>query len=137
MHSSKEGHLISKKTKEEGSHYGSLLDRRYGGPDLAAGSKEKNKTRPKNVGTAFARIFGSGDTIQHKTCCCLFSQVATNFLKFQLQQIHLLFGQIHFVIWTNTFDISITTKTFGYLDNYILTFQFNNKYICYLDKYLL
>ena len=61
-------------SKEEGSHYGSLLDKQW--PTWRAEWQERKKTRPKNVGTAFAEIFGT-DTMQSKTCCCLISQVAT------------------------------------------------------------
>ena len=45
-------------SKEEGSHYGSLLDKQW--PTWRAEWQERKKTRPKNVGTAFAEIFGTG-----------------------------------------------------------------------------
>ena len=147
LHSSKGGPIWYQRPKKKDLIIGRYLT--GSGPDLAAGSKERNKTRPKNVGTAFAQIFGSGDTMQHKTCCCLFSQVVTyffenldkNILTFDLQQIHLLFGQIHCVICkihnavqnmllpdlsschilfvlTNTFwNFNLTTNTFAIWTN--------------------
>ena len=156
LHSSKGGPIWYQRPKKKDLIIGRYLT--GSGPDLAAGSKERNKTRPKNVGTAFAQIFGSGDTMQHKTCCCLFSQVVTyffenldkNILTFDLQQIHLLFGQIHCVIWkihnavqnmllpdlsschilfvsTNTFwNFNLTTNTFAIWKIHFVIWKIHN-----------